>query len=47
MDVLVVVDKAEVPERLAARARRRVDVAAGPVASHTIADLRAHIPRSV
>jgi cystathionine beta-synthase len=47
MDVLVVVDKAQVPERLAARARRRVDVAAGTIASHTIADLRAHIPRSV
>ena len=47
MDVLVVVDEAGVPERLAARARRRVDVESGDVPSSTIADLRAHIPRSV
>jgi cystathionine beta-synthase len=47
MDVLVVVDDAPVPERLAARARRRVDVRAGPLPSVTVADLRAHIPRSV
>jgi cystathionine beta-synthase len=47
MDVLVVVDDTAVPERLVARARRRVDVGAGPLTSSTIADLRAHIPRSV
>jgi cystathionine beta-synthase len=47
MDVLVVVDGTTVPERLAARARRRVGVRAGTLASGTIADLRAHIPRSV
>jgi cystathionine beta-synthase len=47
MDVLVVVDGTSVPERLAARARRRVSVQAGTLASGTIADLRAHIPRSV
>jgi cystathionine beta-synthase len=47
MDVLVVVDAAPVPTRLAIRARRRVDVTAGPLASGTIADLRAHIPRLV
>jgi cystathionine beta-synthase len=47
MDVLVVVDGAPVPERVAARARRRVDIPAGPLRSSTVADLRAHIPRSV
>lgn len=47
MDVLVVVDEAPVPDRLAAKARRRVDVAPGEVPSSTIGDLRAHIPRSV
>jgi cystathionine beta-synthase len=47
MDVLVVVDGAAVPERIAARARRRIEVGHGPLASNTIADLRAHIPRSV
>ncbi len=47
MDVLLVIDAAEVPERLSARARRRVDVAGGPLPPEIIADLRAHIPRSV
>src|SRR5439155_6082941 len=47
MDVLVVLDAAPVPERLAARARRRVDLPAGDLPSSAIADLRAHIPRSV
>jgi cystathionine beta-synthase len=47
MDVLVVVDGAAVPERIAARARRRIDVSHGTLGSNTIADLRAHIPRSV
>ena len=47
MDVLVVVDEARVPERLAARARRLVDVKSGDLPSTTIADLRAHIPRSI
>ena len=35
------------PARLAARSRRRVDVGAGPLPGGTIAELRAHIPRSV
>jgi len=47
MDVLVVVDAVPVPERLAAQARRRVDVPAGPLTAAIVADLRAHIPRSV
>ncbi len=47
MDVLVVVDNAPVPERLSARARRRVDLPAGELPSSAIADLRAHIPRSI
>lgn len=47
MDVLVVVDDAAVPERVAVKARRRVDVPRGDVASSTIAELRAHIPRAV
>jgi cystathionine beta-synthase len=47
MDVLVVVDGAAVSERIAARARRRIDVSHGTLGSNTIADLRAHIPRSV
>ncbi len=47
MDVLVVVAGSQVPERLVTRARRRVDVGRGPVHRDTIADLRAHIPRSV
>ena len=47
MDVLVVVDGAAVPERIAVKARRRVDVAHGDLPSSTVADLRAHIPRAV
>ena len=47
MDVLVVIDSTAVPEPLASRARRRVDVGHGPLPSTTIGDLRAHIPRSV
>jgi cystathionine beta-synthase len=47
MDVLVVVDGAAVPERIAAKARRRIEVSHGTLGSNTIADLRAHIPRSV
>jgi cystathionine beta-synthase len=47
MDVLVVIDGTAVPERLSVRARRRVDVASGPLLPETIADLRAHIPRSI
>ena len=46
MDVLVVIDSAPVPEDIAMRARRRVDVA-GELSSATIGELRAHIPRSV
>jgi cystathionine beta-synthase len=47
MDVLVVIDAAPVPESLASRARRRVDVGHGELPSATIGELRAHIPRSV
>jgi cystathionine beta-synthase len=47
MDVLVVVDNAAVPERIAVKARRRVDVAPGDLSSSTVADLRAHIPRAI
>lgn len=47
MDILLVIDGADIPGRLAARARRRVDVAPGPLPPQVIADLRAHIPRSV
>jgi cystathionine beta-synthase len=47
MDVLVVVDGAAVPERIAVKARRRVDVTHGELPSSTVADLRAHIPRAV
>ncbi len=43
----MVVDGGPVPERLVARARRRVDVAAGPLASATVAELRPDIPRSI
>ncbi len=47
MDVLLVIAAAAVPDRLSARARRRVDVGPGPLPPEIIADLRAHIPRSV
>jgi cystathionine beta-synthase len=47
MDVLLVLDATPVPERIAASSRRTVDLAFGPVPAETIADLRAHIPRSV
>jgi cystathionine beta-synthase len=47
MDVLVVVDAAAVPEWLSGRTRRRVDVEAGEIPAATVAELRAHIPRSV
>ncbi|HET9692251.1 MAG TPA: cystathionine beta-synthase [Acidimicrobiales bacterium] len=47
MDVLVVVGDAAPPARLVARSRRQVRVAAAPVGGDTVADLRAHIPRSV
>jgi cystathionine beta-synthase len=47
MDVLLVVDAATVPERLSARARRRVDIPYGLLPPETIADLRSHIPRSI
>lgn len=35
------------PERIASRARKQVEVEGSPVPSSAIADLRAHIPRSV
>ena len=47
MDVLVTLDGAPVPGRIAASSRRRVNVPFGPIAPETVADLRAHIPRSV
>jgi cystathionine beta-synthase len=47
MDVLVVIDSAPVPDGVADRARRRVDVPHGELPSGTVSDLRAHIPRSV
>jgi cystathionine beta-synthase len=47
MDVLVVIDSAPVPEGVAGRVRRRVDVPGGELSGTTISDLRAHIPRSV
>jgi cystathionine beta-synthase len=47
MDVLLVIEAAAVPERLSARARRRVDAVYGLLPPTTIADLRAHIPRSI
>jgi cystathionine beta-synthase len=47
VDVLVVVGKVDVPERLVSRARRTVTIDPGAVSSETVAELRAHIPRSV
>jgi cystathionine beta-synthase len=47
MDVLVSVGDVAVPPRLAAQARREMCVPAGPVPLGTVADLRAHIPRTV
>jgi cystathionine beta-synthase len=47
MDVLVVVGDEAPPPRLVARSRRQLHIAGGAVGSDTIADLRAHIPRSV
>ncbi len=47
MDVLLVLNAAPVPERVSASSRRIVDVPYGPISPETIADLRAHIPRSV
>jgi cystathionine beta-synthase len=47
MDVLVVVGDVKVPERLWSQARRKVTLQPGDVAAAAIADLRAHIPRSV
>jgi cystathionine beta-synthase len=47
MDILLVIGAADIPERVSARARRQVDVASGPLPPEIIADLRAHIPRSI
>jgi cystathionine beta-synthase len=47
VDVLVVVGEVDVPERLVSRARRTVLIGPGVVSSETVAELRAHIPRSV
>ena len=47
MDVLIIVGEVTVPERLAARARRRLHIPSGNVTSATIAEIRAHIPRSI
>ena len=47
MDVLLVLEAAPVPERVSASSRRTMDLPYGPISPDTIADLRAHIPRSV
>jgi cystathionine beta-synthase len=47
MDVLVSVGDASPPARLVARARRHLQVGGAPLSSAEIADLRAHIPRSL
>ena len=47
MDVLVSVGDVSVPEALLARARRVVNVAAGELSAAEVADLRAHIPRTL
>ena len=47
MDVLLILEAADVPARVAASARRTLEIPYGPVSPETIADLRAHIPRSV
>ena len=47
MDVLLVIDSAVVPERVSARARRRLDVPNGLLPPETIGDLRSHIPRLI
>lgn len=47
MDVLVTVGRDPAPDRLVARARRRLSLPDGTVTSDTVADLRAHIPRSI
>src|SRR5580658_10503617 len=47
MDVLLVLDAAAVPERDSASSSRTMDVAYSPIPPETIADLRAHIPRSI
>ena len=47
MDVLVVVDAASVPNRLAARARHRIEVSGGVLAPEVVADIRTRIPRQV
>ncbi len=47
MDVLLILEAADVPARVAASARRTLAIPYGPVSPETIGDLRAHIPRSV
>jgi cystathionine beta-synthase len=47
MDVLVSVGDAPVPVRLSLRARRELSVPAGTLPVGTVADIRAHIPRTV
>jgi cystathionine beta-synthase len=47
VDVLVVVGEGEPPERLAARARRRIDADPDAEAASLVADLRSHLPRRV
>ena len=44
--MLVVIDHAAVPVRLAGRARRRIDLPHGAVGSALLSELLAHIPRS-
>src|SRR5688500_9578424 len=47
MDALVVVGGGEPGEHLRARARRRIDVAAGDEPAELVADLRSHRPRRI
>ena len=47
MDVLLILEAAPVPERIFAASRRVMEISYGPIPPETIADLRAHIPRSV
>jgi cystathionine beta-synthase len=47
VDVLVVVGDVEVPGRLVDRARRIVRIGRSSVGTETVAELRAHIPRTV
>lgn len=47
MDVLVSIGDVAVPARVTARARRHIKVAGSPLSDAELADLRAHLPRSL